>query len=365
VSPLYLQIQLNDAYGAALSDAAGALVVTASAGANVAVVESTTLLLTGIAAAPTAGAYGTGVGSLKPAVASAIITEATAGAGWKGTVTVSYNGVLVATKSGVISGYASKITLARNTVSSAGGNTSTDGVTFNAVDSAGNAVVITAASLTMKSSSNTAVVSGVVGSTNEVITAGALADGEATVTCGIPGTSSVVMQYITPAGVTVVTAPVTVICGAAADTYTASWDKASYAQGEIAKLTVTFKDVYGAPAASASPVTALVSLLSNEVLSTPMMTRIGSVSTAVLYPDENGQIVYSYSVGATTGITPGAYQASVAFPTVTGGDAQAVAYTITAGAGVQLADVLKAIVSLIASINKQIAALQKALLKKK
>jgi hypothetical protein len=362
---LYLQIQLNDAYGAALSDAAGALVVTASAGANVAVVESTTLLLTGVAAAPTAGAYGTGVGSLKPAVASAIITEATAGAGWKGTVTVSYNGVLVATKSGVISGYASKITLARNTVSSAGGNTSTDGVTFNAVDSAGNAVVITAASLTMKSSSNTAVVSGVVGSTNEVITAGALADGEATVTCGIPGTSSVVMQYITPAGVTVVTAPVTVICGAAADTYTASWDKASYAQGEIAKLTVTFKDVYGAPAASASPVTALVSLLSNEVLSTPMMTRIGSVSTAVLYPDENGQIVYSYSVGAVAGITPGAYQASVAFPTVAGGDAQAVAYTITAGAGVTNADVLKAIVSLIASINKQIAALQKALLKKK
>jgi hypothetical protein len=33
-------------------------------------------------------------------------------------------------------------------------------------------------------------------------------------------------------------------------------------------------------------------------------------------------------------------------------------------ATIQLADVLKAIVSLIASINKQIAALQKALLKK-
>jgi hypothetical protein len=302
----------------------------------VAVVESTDLLLTGIAAAPTAGAYGTGVGSLKPAVASAIITEATAGAGWKGTVTVSYNGVLVATKSGTIAGYASKITLARNAVSLAGYPT-TDGVTFNAVDSAGNAVVIAAASLTMKSSSNTAVVPNVVGSTPEVITAGALTDGEATVTCGIPGTSSVVMQYITPAGVTVVTAPVTVICGAPADTYTASWDKASYAQGEIAKLTVTFKDVYGAPAASASPVTALVSTLSNEVLSTPMMTRIGSVSTVALYPDENGQLVYSYSVGAATGITPGAYQASIAFPTVTGGDAQAVAYTIAAGAGVQRA----------------------------
>jgi hypothetical protein len=40
------------------------------------------------------------------------------------------------------------------------------------------------------------------------------------------------------------------------------------------------------------------------------------------------------------------------------------AYTVTSG-GTSLEDVLKAIVSLIASINKQIAALQKALLKKK
>jgi hypothetical protein len=42
-----------------------------------------------------------------------------------------------------------------------------------------------------------------------------------------------------------------------------------------------------------------------------------------------------------------------------------VAYKVTTGStGVSNADVLKAIVSLIASINKQIAALQKALLKR-
>jgi hypothetical protein len=41
------------------------------------------------------------------------------------------------------------------------------------------------------------------------------------------------------------------------------------------------------------------------------------------------------------------------------------ALKITSGGAVSNADVLKAIVSLIASINKQIAALQKALLKKK
>jgi hypothetical protein len=96
------------------------------------------------------------------------------------------------------------------------------------------------------------------------------------------------------------------------------------------------------------------------------MTLIGSISTAALTTNENGQLVYKYSVGATAGITPGAYQASVSFPTVNSanGAAQAVGYTITAGAGVSNADVLKAIVSLIASINKQIAALQKALLRR-
>jgi hypothetical protein len=46
-------------------------------------------------------------------------------------------------------------------------------------------------------------------------------------------------------------------------------------------------------------------------------------------------------------------------------DPVSVAYKVSTGsAGVSNADVLKAIVSLIASINKQIAALQKALLKK-
>ena len=354
---LFLDIDLEDAYGAAFNDAGGALVVTATTGATVALATSGT----------TAGTFTTAVSGNAPSDLYAIITEATAGAGWSGSVTVSYNGVVIATKTGSIAGYASKITLSRNKVATAATST-TDAIRFKATDAAGNSVVITAGSLTMKSSSNKAVVSNVVGVTDQVITAGSLADGKATVFCGTPGTSSVVMQYVTPAGATVVTAPITVICGAGADTYTASWDKASYAQGEIATLTVSFKDIYGAPAASASAVTATSGspAVSNEIISTPMLTLIGSISTAALTPDSNGQLVYKYSVGSTTGITPGAYQASVSFPTVNdaNGAAQAVGYTVTAGSAVSNADVLKAIVSLIASINKQIAALQKALLKR-
>jgi trimeric autotransporter adhesin len=357
VTPLYLDIDLADAYGTAITGTTGALVVTATAGANV-----------GLGTSATTGTFSTAVSSRNPSADFVKVTEATAGAGWKGTVTVTYNGVVVATKSGSIAGYASKITLSRNSVATAATSTA-DAVRFKATDTAGNSVQITASSLTMKSSSNTDVVSNVVGATNQNISAGTLADGKATVTCGNPGTSSVVMQYVTPAGVTVVTAPVTVICGAGVDTYTASWDKASYSQGEIATLTVSFKDIYGAPAASASAATATSGSpsVSNEVISAPMMTLIGSVSSAALYPDENGQITYKYSVGTSSGITAGAYQASVSFPTVNAvnGAAQAVGYTITSAAGVSNADVLKAIVSLIASINKQIAALQKALLKKK
>jgi trimeric autotransporter adhesin len=357
---LFLDIDLADAYGAPITAPTGALVVTASTGANAFI---------GTSGVTTSGTFGTAVSGVDPSTLYAVISEATAGAGWSGTVTVTYNGVLVATKTGSITGYATTITTTRNKVATAGGGTTADAVRFKAADAAGNPVVITASSLTMKSSSNTAVVSNVVGVDAQVITAGSTADGKATVTCGTPGTSSVVMQYITPAGKTITSAPLTVICGGSASTYTASFDKASYAQGELAKLTVSFKDSLGAPAATDSAVTALTGgtpNISNEIIVAPMMTLVGTISSAVLKVNADGNLVYTYSVGAATGITPGAYQASVSFPTVNSakGAAQAVAYTVNAGAGVSNADVLKAIVSLIASINKQIAALQKALLRR-
>jgi hypothetical protein len=76
-------------------------------------------------------------------------------------------------------------------------------------------------------------------------------------------------------------------------------------------------------------------------------------------------LVYTFTVGTASGAVPGKYQALVSFPTVSTGTTQTVGYEILGVAGaVSNADVLKAIVSLIASINKQIAALQKALLRR-
>jgi len=355
VTQMYLDIDLVDAYSQAVTTG-GALVVTATAGANVNLVA---------ASATTAGAFSTAVLGTDPSAAFVVVSEATRGAGWRGTVTVTYNGIVIATKSGSIAGYASKLNITRNLVASAASSTA-DAVRFTTTDSAGSSVVVTAGEVQLDTSSNTSVVSNVIGVTAQNITAGSTADGKATVTCASPGTSTVVLKYTTPAGVTIKSNPLTVICGSSASTYTASWDKASYKQGEIAKLTVSFKDAFGAPANSQSAVTAVVSSLSNEVISTPMMTRIGSTSTSALTPDENGNLVYTYTVGTTTGVTPGAYQASVSFPTVNSvkGEAQAVAYTIASDGTVTNAEVLRSIVSLIASINKQIQALQKLILRR-
>ena len=79
-----------------------------------------------------------------------------------------------------------------------------------------------------------------------------------------------------------------------------------------------------------------------------------------------GTKTYQFIVGSTEGD----FQAVVSVPLVNARNTssqanQTVAYSVKASSsGVTNADVLKAIVSLIASINKQIAALQKALLKR-
>jgi hypothetical protein len=71
----------------------------------------------------------------------------------------------------------------------------------------------------------------------------------------------------------------------------------------------------------------------------------------------------------TVGSTEGAYNMVVSIPLINayalGGTDQVVPYSIKSGtASVSNADVLKSIVALIASINKQIQALQKLILKR-
>jgi len=364
--PLALQIDLNDVYGNAITSA-GALTVTASTGANVAVAVSTTA-----ASAITSGTYSTAVYGSSPHVSgtsgvNARVTEATAGAGWSGTVTVSYNGTVIATKSGVITGYISKITLANHKVSALTGDT-TDAIRFTAVDAAGNCVATSnnGVSFIKNATSSTSVVSGLVGATDEVCAAGATAhtSGKITVTGGgTGGKSDVSVKYVRPDGAVITSNTVTTLVGGAAASYTASLDKNSYTPGDIATLTIQFKDSNGNAANSASTIEtgADYTKATDLAISTPQLTVVGAYATGVTggndgrdFPDSNGQVSYTYSVGSTDGT----YSASVAFPTVSTGTAQTVKYSVASGS-TSLNDVLKGIVALIASINKQIAALAK------
>ena len=367
---LYVYIDLEDAYGAAVTSATGALVLTASAGATVG---------TPAASSAAAGTTNVAVLSTDPSTVWAVVKSATAGVPWTGTVTVAYNGVTLATLSGSITGAPSKLSLTPYKAGKTGSNAA--GFLYKVTDSAGNGLAFTSANLSFESSSNPSAVTTASGGATDAAYGGDYGDyvGSGNFTCGQSGASDVVMSLvITGTGTVVKSAPASLRCAGAAYTYTASLDKASYVQGEIATMTVTFKDSAGNLANSYDAVDAVTgsgsSGVSNASISAPMLALVGSVnSTAATTnvtakPGLSGTRTYTFTVGTASGLTTGSYNAVVDFPTVTAASATkaaTVAYKVTTGdTGVTNADVLKSIVALIASINKQIQALQKLILKR-
>jgi len=97
-----------------------------------------------------------------------------------------------------------------------------------------------------------------------------------------------------------------------------------------------------------------------------MLTPISATGSAP-FLDKNGAKTYTYSVGGNSAITAGSYVSVIDFGTLTAVAAtkQTPSYKVsTGGDTTSNADVLKSIVALIASINKQIQALQKLILKR-
>ena len=151
-------------------------------------------------------------------------------------------------------------------------------------------------------------------------------------------------------------------CAKDANTYTASLDKASYAPGDIATLTISAKDSAGLAVNDAQ-------VLGTGTANGPAI--LGSQLTAVTAPTytdtfSGGVKTYKYIVGSTTG----SYNLVVDLPylnsiSTAGQAAVTVAYKVASSStDVTNADVLKSIVALIASINKQIQALQKLILRR-
>jgi len=163
------------------------------------------------------------------------------------------------------------------------------------------------------------------------------------------GESTITMRHTSAVTATNIDTPVTVKCAGGVATYTISTDKAAYRIGEVATLTIDAKDSTGAavsdftvmPTADAlswGGGTVVTNTKTTDAFTAGKRTYQAQMTTAGAFN------VASILAGSTTKTATAAY-------TISGGDASN-------------AEVLKSIVALIASINKQIQALQKLILKR-
>jgi hypothetical protein len=364
-----IDFSLRDAYNAALSS--GALTATATNGALINFGTSGTT--------PTAGTTSTIVStSIGVSGSSTVrVDQPTAGAPLTTTVTISFNGSVICTKTVTIRGSVDKLTVAnvgtQDLSASLGseqwmfqeiGLFSAGLFTVLATDSAGN-IVATPATLgtfSMDAATTTPTIQGLTfptpSSSNSSTSTGRFTLGS--FTCGaVAGSGSPVVVFTASAtGKVTKSAPFTARCADNASTYTASFDKAVYNNGDIATLTIQFLDSKGNKAQN-------VTAYGASSITVPMMTAVSSASaTSVTKAD--GTLALTYTVGlAAAAASSGTYAGVVTFTDPALGTTQALKYTIADQAGtVSNAEVLRSIVALIASINKQIQALQKLILKR-
>ncbi len=332
---------INDENG---NDMPGSTVVSASA-TNGALVSFTSGAAAISTSATTTGTDG-----------AVFIKQPTANAPVSTTVTISVNGAVWTSKSVTITGDVASIKIVNLTDGrTASSGTVTGDLLAYAYDSAGNQVARTISAV---GSLYNSVVSG----TDATIATSATTFASANYTCASAGTSTVQYTIVNTANARITSPAVAVRCSGDPYTYTASLDKATYKQGEIATLTITAKDSKGN---LANGVATLGDATRSVTVSGAQMTAVSAPVTTDKFNSAAGVKTYKFTVGTTEG----SYNMIVDLPrwNASGdgdGASQTVAYTVASAGGTSNADVLKAIVSLIASINKQIAALQKALLRR-
>jgi hypothetical protein len=346
----YIALATEDAYGVALSGA-GSLVASATNGAVINW-DSAPTVQTSNAYLATRGAAGTEL----------YVTQGTANKDkpLTTTVTITLDGVTIGTKTITFRGAASKIVVTDVTVGKTGDSSTGRGYWAAVVqDSAGNNLL--SATVADDATANAASNAGLVATV--AVSSVSHTDGtKPTASNGTLGRYSCVTSGTTTLNVKHVTNSVTgasikgsfpVACGNVLDTWSISMDKASYAPGEIATLTVAGKDAKGQAVNSFDD-------LGTIEYSFGGMTAITAPTTTDSFDSAVGVKKYTFSVGTSEGAFVGTFKIAGATDTA----AKTVQYKVAGAAGVSNADVLKAIVSLIASINKQIAALQKALLRR-
>jgi hypothetical protein len=98
-----------------------------------------------------------------------------------------------------------------------------------------------------------------------------------------------------------------------------------------------------------------------------MLTSVDYASSATAVTKADGSLVFSFTVGGTdTAFTAGTYTGIVNYSALTAQVPATVTYTLkSASTDVSFTEVLKSVVALIASINKQIQSLQRLILNRK
>jgi len=365
-----IDFDLNDAYAADLDS--GNIVVSATNGALVKLGTAGTT--------PVAGTSSTDVTFGSSISRNVRIDQPTAGAPLTTTVTITFNGTTVCTKTVSIGGKVDKLVVANVgtqalstatgsvqwmyqeigrssaglftilATDSAGNIVDTDGLgTFSATSGTTNTTVLAASFPTLSTSRSS--------SSSARFSLGSFQCG------GTAGSANLGVTFTTSStGASVKSDTFVARCADVPSTYTVSLDKAAYTQGAIATATVQFLDSKGNKANSVTAVGANSWVLPyfSPVTMAGTLAQ-GASATAVTKAD--GTSVLTFTVGTTTAVVSGSYAGVVAYDGPALGVKQTPAYTLSTGGDTTTnADVLKSIVALIASINKQIQALQKLIL---
>jgi hypothetical protein len=299
-------------------------------------------------------------------------------------VTVTYNGAVVGTRTINFTGKAAAIAI-NPALSGTGKKSAASSIigAYEITDAAGNKLTSEGEGVTGGSSNgavNSAVLADATKKLADSVTQTVVANSDYTIytvaqgyagkfnwTCGVTSGSAQIYLTYTFSNLSKLTSPAyDARCGNTPVNYKASLDKASYFPGEIATLTISATDSSGKLpfdvdasgagndlGSSASPIS----------ISLPALTAV----TAPTNTDEflTGKKTYKYTVGTTEGSFSGVVDLPLYNGTTYAQVAQTVSYKVAASTtAVSNADVLKSIVALIASINKQIQALQKLILKR-
>jgi hypothetical protein len=357
-TPYYIQVIGKNAYSEAL--AGGSYVATATNGATLNWGDSAAgaTIVAGTLSVATKTPDGTDQLRIDPA--SSLTTTST-------TVTITHDGLPVATKTMTFYGEAKKIVIEKvvpgTTSTAISSNLATAYAIYSYRDSADGKVpgahanfVATVANSTVPSGASNRQPSrstGAAGSSASLAAAqvtliGTLQDGVFAFSCGsTPGKAKGTITHTNAITGTVLTAEAEVGCYGPISTYTVSTDKASYAVGEVATITVEGKDVAGNPVSDAQLLGASTISVGGGTLTT------GATGAADVFTAGKAK----YTAQMTTAGTFNTVVSIVALVTTSA----TTSYKVSDG-GVTNAEVLKSIVALIASINKQIAALQKLIL---